>query len=321
MLRWAFGFLIGSLLAASLVSVPQTVALGPTSHDLVAQQTVQYIDQERYSDLFRLLHDHPAARDGGAVFPDWGYATLLRNLSVVAHSPAFRQAYEDYIRESFPPPYDSAEAQQVAFLMGIIDHQVADARWHPYFLQEANRNDRTTEIVVELGVDIFTIQEQGQLMRWDEWYVPVETIVSVYHRLGHTEVTEEMIVAGMKVLRAAMVIERGLASIVYRRFLTTLPWAHANYMAYAPGGIADDARASAFENQNAWDSIQGAVVAAAVNPHAPAAERRTDTLYQLAHELLRFGKIAVPVERLADGGVLIGPPQISQELVDSLLRW
>jgi len=264
-----------------------------------------------------MLRRNSAARDGGSVLPDWGYAILNDELSAVAHTSEFRQTYEGYVRDNFPPPYDQRDEQQVVFLEGTVDHQTSDGRWHPCFLAEAVYNDQTSETMVEPGVDVFTIWEQGQMWHWDEWYAPTRTVVSVYHLMGYPEVTGSMVVEGLQIIRAGMAAERGLSFLTYLLFVGLMPWTHDNYMSYSPGGIRDDAAFSADEDQATWDRIQGRAVASPSAHSAPQAEK--SVIYQIGRELLRSGKIRVPVRYLDDGSAIIGIPEVSADLGENLL--
>jgi hypothetical protein len=283
-------------------------ASGLLTHDEVAQRTVEEIDGEAYPDLLSLLQNYPDERDGGSVFPDWGYAILNDALSLIAHSADFREAYESYVEMYFPPPYTAAEERQIAFLAGVVDHQTSDDRFHPYFLVEAMEEDGRNEQMIELGIDIFTVWEHGQMNETDEWYVPARTIRRVYSLLGYPGVTGAMIVEGMVVLRAGMHAEQQAGFLSYLLLRGLLPWTHENYMTYTPGGIEDQAAASAWENQVTWDSIHGMYTLPALRQPPPHPER--SAVVEMGRKLLKEGRISVPVEYLDDGSVLIGVPEV-----------
>lgn len=296
------GIVILALLAAG-----PAFANGLMTHDEIAQLSVREIDRMNYPELFHLLREHPDERDAGSVFPDWGYAIQNDELSLIAHSGEFREAYEAYVRENFPPPYESREKRQAAFLEGLVGHQASDNLWHPYFLEEAMSRDGASHNLTELGVDIFTVWEQGQMDHTDEWYVPLRTIVHVYDTVGESQVTGAMVILGMQIIRAGMYAEQQAGFFTYLFFVARLPWTHEHYMTYAPGGILDDALASAEENQITWDNIHGE--AWTVHPPSRVARGRRSYILEMGRKLLESGKVFVPVEHLEDGSVIIGAPE------------
>jgi hypothetical protein len=76
---------------------------GMTTHDEIAERSVHQINRAQYPELFGVMRGHPDERDGGSIFPDWGYATANEELSWVAHGESFRQTREGLVQQRFPP--------------------------------------------------------------------------------------------------------------------------------------------------------------------------------------------------------------------------
>jgi hypothetical protein len=93
-----------------------------------------------------LLQNYQGSVMAGSVFPDWGMAYGLLpgkdkakfdNLAEFAHWSEFVTAYLDYVRQNYSPPYDEQESKSIAFMFGIIAHNVADPFFHDYLLPHA----------------------------------------------------------------------------------------------------------------------------------------------------------------------------------------
>jgi len=148
----------------------------------------------------------------GAIFPDWGTVSGYGELSVVAHSEAFREAY----------------GSPDAFIRGVAVHAATDILWDSGFKAEAMAQDEASELDVEMAVDIFLIIEHGARRSFDSSTCQVDKAVRTYGALGH-DVTGQQINDGLAVLQRIMLLERIGAWFVYPDFVSRLPWTHANY--------------------------------------------------------------------------------------------
>ncbi|MRS05282.1 hypothetical protein EG832_19015, partial [bacterium] len=204
-----------SILLALLFSAVGTIpvrAWGPFSHTELVRLALDLVPP---SDLKTLLQTYQGSVMAGSVFPDWGMAYALlpgkdadkfNNLAEYAHWSEFITAYLDYVRQNYHPPYDEQESKSIAFLFGIIAHNVGDPFFHDHLLPWVQVNEIQIWGVpghqdVEFGVDVFNIYREpwcvvipgGTGCAYEylfvDWYLPVDPIMAAYAELFSNGVT------------------------------------------------------------------------------------------------------------------------------------
>ncbi|KAG9479175.1 hypothetical protein GDO78_012707 [Eleutherodactylus coqui] len=83
----------------------------------------------------QLLQKHSDAFQAGSVYPDTFYQGLCRqgqyrDVSEDSHWTPFLETSVNYIRKTYPLPWNEDAQKLVAFLFGIASHMVADVSWH-----------------------------------------------------------------------------------------------------------------------------------------------------------------------------------------------
>jgi len=185
----------------SAVGTRPAQAWGPFSHTELVRLAYDLLSD---SELKTLLGNYKGSVMAGSVFPDWGMAygalpgkdgVKFGNLAEYAHWSEFITAYLDYIRQVYSPPYDEQESKSIAFMFGIIAHNVGDPFFHDYLLPWVQINEIQIWGVpghqdVEIGVDVFNIYRElgcrflpeGCAYEYLEvdWYLPVGPIMAAY---------------------------------------------------------------------------------------------------------------------------------------------
>jgi len=294
--------------AVFLCGLRSAGGIGQTGHMVVAEMATENIRKTGYSDLVNILTVLPSDRDSGAVFPDWAWPSFYQQYSRIAHTIEFQQAWADYVKINFPPPYTMDEKREISFLMGITTHTYDDPPWHSSFLPQAKAHDNADEWLVEPGTDIFANWELDKRSEVTYGYFPVETAVNVYFALGYPEVTESMLVKGMLILRAAYWAEKFTGYQGYLNLVNRMPWTDDNYVTYSPGGFEYGAEVSTPEMVSTWNYIQGNLDQ--LLPADVPVFMEKNILIELGKKLIESGAIEIPMQRTSEGEYFFGEPRI-----------
>lgn len=182
-----------------LASSSAAWANGNDSHIWITRQALAQLPD---GTLKRLLSDpaHERALLNGTIFPDGGYA-VGNDYGEMAHWEPFVEAYVQWIRARWQPPYSGEAARHVAFLMGVASHVLADQTYDSMFMAKARGYDAATwsdERLLDFdsNTDVLLAAETGQHIEigdpgLEPWYPP--EIPSIYEeRLGYT-ISKELI--------------------------------------------------------------------------------------------------------------------------------
>jgi hypothetical protein len=294
--------------AVFLCGLRSAGGIGQTGHMVVAEMATENIRKTGYSDLVNILTALPSDRDSGAVFPDWAWPSFYQQYSRIAHTIEFQQAWADYVKINFPPPYTMDEKREISFLMGITTHTYDDPPWHSSFLPQAKAHDNADEWLVEPGTDIFANWELGKKNAVTYGYLPAATAANVYSIMGYPEVTESMLIKGMMEVLAFIWAE---TLVDYRGYLTLIhrmPWTDDNYITYSPGGFEYGAEVSTPEMVSTWNYIQGNLDQ--LLPADVPVFMEKNILIELGKKLIESGAIEIPMQRTSEGEYFFGEPQI-----------
>jgi hypothetical protein len=275
---------------------------------VVAEMATTDLDGIAYPDLVNILNAFTSERNCGSVFPDWAWPSFYQQYSRIAHTVEFQQAWADYAKDNFQPPYTVNEKREISFFMGLTVHTYADPPWHTFFLPEAKAHDDAGHGLTEIGTDIFANWELGKREEVTYGYFPAATAIEVYSIMGYPEVTESMVLKGMLILRAAYWLEKTVGYSGYLNLIQGMPWTDQNYLSYAPGGFEYDAEVSAPEMVNTWNYIQDDFNQLQLRDMPVCVE--SDILVDLGRRLLESGAIEIPVERTEQGEYFLGEPRI-----------
>jgi len=278
--------LVGGLVVTTIVLVacPRAEASGIITHSWMARQAVPYVADP---DLRAVLLAHLDQIEGGAHFPDSGYAA--RNLGYVdygeeSHWARFSTAYADQIRD-LPNCGDLTApngpcAERIAHLMGAVAHGIGDEVWD--WLFEPNAVDRQERYIppaiasqfsrdgLELQMDMIAIGDYGRrttpvIPNWPA----VNRLLQVYDAIDRSDVDADDLQIGYTGISVARNADLVLTERYHDLITANMPWTSAHVVT-APGGIQFAARAIAAVWENLWGRMLGAQPDTAVGMTYPA---------------------------------------------------
>jgi len=195
---------------------------GISTHTEVGFRALEYfrhIGDNSTNSIRELLVRHQDAFQAGHPFPDYGFNQLCYNGDFHAESEdthwgEYVKVAFDYVNSAYPPPWDQDTERLVAFLFGIISHQVADINWHSLeglhdgFLEVLGKvsfhgSFGTAHDYGDVADDMIGVFEWNVTSYATEWYVPVVDLVKIYKLYYGEEsnpLTEEIVnvCAGME---------------------------------------------------------------------------------------------------------------------------
>ena len=255
-----------------LVACPRADASGIITHSWMARQAVPYVQNP---DLRAVLLAHLDQIEGGAHFPDSGYAA--RNLGYVdygeeSHWARFSTAYADQIRD-LPDCGDLTDpdgpcAARIAHLMGAVAHGIGDEVWD--WLFEPNAVDRGERYIppaiasqfsrdgLELQMGMIAIGDYGRrttpvIPNWPA----VTRLLQVYDAIDRSDVDADDLQIGYTGISVARNADATLTSRYHDLITANMPWT-SSHVVTAPGGIQFAARAIAAVWENLWGRMNGA---------------------------------------------------------------
>ncbi|XP_073422229.1 phosphatidylinositol-glycan-specific phospholipase D isoform X4 [Dendrobates tinctorius] len=184
---------------------------GISTHIEIAHRGLEYFSEEYGKVNYReLLQKHSDAFQAGSVYPDSFYQDLCRqgkyhDVSEDSHWTPFLETSVNYIRRTYPLPWNEEAQKLVAFLFGIASHQVADVSWHSlgidqgflHAMAEIDFHGSYAEAhqAGDFGGDVISQYEVNFDYLEKKWYIPVKDLLHIYQELyNKTVITENVII-------------------------------------------------------------------------------------------------------------------------------
>lgn len=229
-------------------------ANGSYSHIHISQLAV---DRLPAGDLRTLLED-PASvptLEAGSMFPDGGYA-VGDDYGENAHWSPFLNAYIAFLRDKYAGDYSSTAAkQEVAFLMGIASHGIADQTYDTTLLARAFEVDGDPGSV-DQEADYFIVIDQNVLLDTQAW-APYSDLVTVFDDGIGYSVSEATLTDGTEAMEAAIALQRATALQQYHTAWQHYPWLGSHvYDERAPGSLQHLAELVQLHWQVVWSRLQ-----------------------------------------------------------------
>jgi len=246
-----------TFLAVCLIALfaPASVrANGSYSHIHISQLAVEKLP----AGALRSLLEDPVSvptLEAGSMFPDGGYA-VGDDYGEHAHWSPFLNAYVTYLRDKYAGDYSSVAAkEEVAFLMGIASHGIADQTYDTTILARAFEVDGDPANV-DQEADYFIVIDQNVLLYTQAW-APYSDLVTVFlDGIGYN-VTEATMTAGMTAMEAAIALQRTTALQQYHAAWQHYPWLGTHiYDEDAPGALPHLAELVRRHWQVLWKRLQ-----------------------------------------------------------------
>ena len=206
-------------------------ANGQTTHVWITEQALEFLQDGELSELLR----DPQYRDpllNGAMFPDGGYA-VNDNYGELAHWEPFQQAYLQWIRETFEPPWNEGEAaSHVAFLMGLGSHGMADEVFDSLFMERSRLYDPGWDggtSNLDTASDVLFAAAVGGIAAPDPW-LPIDAVLPLFNEVLGYEVEAGTIESGHAFLFSALSFTEWARSDEERltTFTAEFPWTAEN---------------------------------------------------------------------------------------------
>ena len=172
---------------------------GISTHTEIGFRALEFLGSSEDADvqfIRSILLKHPDAFQAGHPFPDFGFNSLCyqyeyHSQSEDTHWGQFVKVAFDFVNEKYPVPWDEDTEKLVAFLFGIISHQVADISWHGLegladgFLPVLGKlgfhgSYNTAHDFGDVADDMIGIFEWNVTSYATEWFVPLQDIMEIY---------------------------------------------------------------------------------------------------------------------------------------------
>ncbi len=231
------------------------------THSEVAQRALAFFASERYPIYEHYAKQHQDALQAGCIFPDWGYQFGYGDESEAAHWDPFIEAAADYLRTTYPKPWDLATEKLAVFLLGIMCHSAADMYWHSLgvsqgFLEAMAAQDffgnfSQAHTHGDVGGDVVLTYERDLSCLTDTWYVPVLDMARLYNLLGFERVNPKVLTMYTFLLFLATHVERSMAGALFPAYAGPSPFLVEEIDHYFVGGLEDMALRSMWR----WEDV------------------------------------------------------------------
>ncbi len=255
---WSRRFCIGVLAGLWLLGgTPQPAeAAGGRVHMEMGQQARRlFLTPEQtpmcpgLADLFS-DHDSACAYYCGCMFPDWGYATGVRDAGEECHWRPFQETYREYLMERFPRPWSAEARREIAFFLGALVHGVTDVAWqpveeHPFsFMDVTARMDKTPPDQMDTLFDVHAYAKLPlEVSLTGRFWWPQESVLEVLQRRGHEPPGDEL-ERGRRILETAWTLGSTMGVVGEFPYRNVYKWGKEHYIKYWFGGV-ENAGASA----------------------------------------------------------------------------
>lgn len=242
------------LLISTCAALPAR-AIGCRTHARITERAIErFLGPEAMCPGLRALFEVPenrAAAYSGSYFPDWGYSGINQDAGEATHWQPFYEVYAEVLAGRFPPPWDEAAQQEVAFFLGMMSHNIADLPWHfdngghKSFLTAAREYDNASHQMTEVGCDLHLYTGPGldPPMRGNLFW-PVDTQLAAFSAAG-LDVTRGQLKAAEFRTSGLMVSAPLAGRATAGKAMARMPWVKAHLGGYYYGGIEHCAAAAA----------------------------------------------------------------------------
>jgi len=261
---------------------PRAEASGIITHSWMTASAIPLVSDP---DLRALLRANAADVEGGAHFPDSGYAAgvvgVEDDYGEEAHWPRWHNAVAARIAAQCDLDTVSAScARRIAHLFGSVGHGLGDQVWD--WLFEPNAPDRGESYVppdlqdqfsnggLEMQMDLIAIGDYDRRTSPDlaEWPAPAR-LAQAFAAVGRPDVSTDDMDIGRTAINVARRGERALTQRYRADITRNMRWT-SSHIVTAPGGIRFAARAIAAAWDNLWARMQGEQPATEVSVTYPA---------------------------------------------------
>ncbi|KAK3759363.1 hypothetical protein RRG08_023483 [Elysia crispata] len=246
------------LLVACCCLLGVTRACGAITHIEISHQALEnYEDIQEDVDYGQIASLHQDALEAGSAYPDAFYPPTcffgrFNDVSEDTHWTQFLNASIVYINSKYPKPWNTDIQKLVAFLLGVVSHQVADVLWHSLgidqgFIQtmaKMNFHDVYSDAhpVADTGGDVLNVYQLNldYSALFGDWYVPVNHLANIYQEMYGTDRVNRIVIRTCsEMLYLYKIAARLAAGSFFGSFAEKSPFLVDQLYSYFQGGITD----------------------------------------------------------------------------------
>ncbi|XP_071955087.1 phosphatidylinositol-glycan-specific phospholipase D-like [Antedon mediterranea] len=250
-------FLVSLLIV--YISISPVKSCGITTHIEIGHRAASYFE---YTDQYgveygKLIAAHQDAFQAGNPYPDTFYDSLchqgqFHGVSEDTHWAPFLNVTINYIRNTYPQPWDTETQKLVVFMLGFVSHQVADISWHSLGIEQGFLatmgqvnffgsfsaahpvGDEGGDVVAQFEFDT------GYIGEISEWYLPIQDLVNIYQEYYQANKVDASLIEECSALMFLGRLGEKLAiSKLYRSYASKSPFLIEDYQDYFLGGVDD----------------------------------------------------------------------------------
>jgi hypothetical protein len=247
--------------AAFLLLSARALASGMSGHMLMTDLAIAEVADP---ELRSFLVTHHDALLCGCIYPDSGFTLRYTpqfhgkwDYGEDTHLPTFIEAYLAHVRASCPGAPEQC-GDLAAHFLGAGAHVMEDELYDEILIPRAIKidfDDEPFKYDHDVAIDVLVIKDHKLWAAVPKWFTPASDLVEVYSGLGLSVKTRDIIL-GNRLLKLAVVAERGLLTPKYYQKKTGAPWFAENYDA-APGGMEFNGRMVARFWETLWQRLKG----------------------------------------------------------------
>ncbi len=256
MLMKASSFILFSI---ALLAPRTAAANGTVSHIHISELAIRALAPGELRDLMMRPENVRALR-AGSMFPDSGYS-VSDEYGEIAHWSPFLRTYVQDLRRRYDDTYTSADAEgEVAFLLGVASHGLADQTYDTTLLARALELDgpEPASRPVDQYADYFLIVDHDARMGV-EAIAPYPVLPPIFAAGADHRVTVETLMMGVERMRGVVDFQIAIADTLYFDAWESYPWLGTHvYNHDAVGSLPWTAEVVADYWEVIWRRLHGA---------------------------------------------------------------
>ena len=302
-------------------------ACGVLTHNEITQRGAWVFADDGFPEYQQRLSDHRGALLAGSTFPDWGWAFGFSGESTQAHSYSFVFEATDYIRETYPKPWNTETEKTAVFLLGMMSHVLSDTQFTTHrqkgyeegFLGvlgqlDFHGNPDMAHRFGDFGGDILC-SYQLDIDYLEPWYVPTTDMAQVYNNLGYSRVTPQILEVSTGLVYLATIAEKAAAWRLHDFWNQWSVFMKEQFQDYFIGGLDDLGIWSAWKWNEVIDRLEyGAKGVDAQEPEASETGPDWNIEYwaKIGRRMIEDGELVIEKEHTSRGvifraSILSGP--------------
>lgn len=199
----------------------------------------------------------------GAAYPDAGYlgpSDAYRAFAEHSHWEPFIQDFIEYIRENYPPPFETLQSRKlVAFMLGCGAHGLQDEIFDSLFLDQVSEHDDGGQDEADPATDGFLFAD-GHARFIPPVEAPIDDLLPLYEDLPE-DITRAVIEDSLSDHEFLYINDStGFEIVAYfgRLYPDRIPWTREHYMdPDIPGSLRSEVLPTLRYMEALWERVNG----------------------------------------------------------------